>query len=179
MNDRLTELQRKRMLRRKRQRMFYLILSAVLIFLLIFNVILNVRGARKNASEAERILREEPQTSGAEVVPIHFELDTSEAPEETTTAPETEAPDEYKSDPRYEAISRFANFGFVLPPTSTLEDIYEEPSTTARVIGKARVYSGVNILDETEYFYHIEYKGSDGYVRKRLALSTVIRSVRS
>ncbi|MBR6405379.1 MAG: C40 family peptidase [Lachnospiraceae bacterium] len=169
MNDRLTELQRKRMLRRKRQRMFYLILSAVLIFLLIFNVvflILNVRGARKNASESERILREEPQTSGAEVVPIHFELDTSEAPEETTTAPETEAPDEYKSDPRYEAISRFANFGFVLPPTSTLEDIYEEPSTTARVIGKARVYSGVNILDETEYFYHIEYKGSDGYVLK-------------
>ena len=63
MNDRLTELQRKRMLRRKRQRMFYLILSAVLIFLLIFNVvflILNVRGARKNASKAERILREEP-----------------------------------------------------------------------------------------------------------------------
>ena len=170
MDDRLTELQQKRLRRRRKQQIIRFALLGVLGFLLAFNIaflILNLRQAKK-VSEAAKALSEQESKYDPDVVPIRFDLDTEEAPTEepeTTVPEETEPADPYQEDPRYECVRAFNNFGFMLPD-KILQEVYEEPSQDARVIGRARKFSGVEVLEETSYFYHISYENCDGYVPK-------------
>ena len=101
MDDRLTELQQKRLRRRRKQQIIRFALLGVLGFLLAFNIaflILNLRQAKK-VSEAAKALSEQESKYDPDVVPIRFDLDTEEAPTEepeTTVPEETEPADPYQ-----------------------------------------------------------------------------------
>ncbi len=166
--NRLTQLQQERLKKRRQQNRIRLIMMAALLVLIGVNAVflaLNIRKSRQNTAMRLSLSQtQEESTVPTETILYEPSTDApeTEAAAETTAEPEKSV---YEEDPRYEAIRAFDNFGFVFP-TELFADIYEEPSSDSRVIGKARCYSGVNILESTEYYYRIEYEGCEGYVLK-------------
>ena len=171
---RLEELQRKRLKRQKRSRVAKYLASTGIIVLTGVNVLFGVINLKAPELQAENreLLRaqamealaseEETEAAPTTTAPAETEPVESET-EETTAAPTLSA---YEMDARYEVVSQFDTLGFLMPPGSIFAEIYEEPTTEARVIGKGRIYSGVNILSATEFFYEVEYEGCTGYILK-------------
>ncbi|MBR6321623.1 MAG: C40 family peptidase [Lachnospiraceae bacterium] len=116
----------------------------------------------------------EEETSNAEseettTAPTQVERLSEEVPETTEeeTVETTPAPDAYELDDRYAVVKEFGDqFGFIYFSGISVE-IYEEPNSESRVIGRAMCYSGVDIISATEFFYRIGSEGCTGYVLKQ------------